>query len=267
MKVFISADIEGIATTTRWDQTGTLRNPSFAAPYRQQMTDEVKAACEGAIAAGATKIVVKDAHGPAVNIHMDQLPKCVEVVRNWSGNPYGMVEGIDESFDAVMFVGYHSAAGRCGNPLSHTISTSTLYIKINGVKCSEFQMYSWACALLGVPSVMLAGDKMLCEDSAPLHPLLKTVAVKDGFGGATRSLHPQLACEMIKQTAEQALKQDLSKALCTVPEHFTVEICYKEHKDAVKYSYFPGFKALDDNTIIMETDDLLDALLAFRYIL
>ena len=120
MKVFISADIEGTTLTSRWDETHPVNETAKARPFIDQMTQEVKAACEGAIAAGATEIVVKDAHGPGVNLDLTQLPECVQVVRNWCGHPYAMVYGVDETFDAAMFVGYHAAAGRPGTPLSHT---------------------------------------------------------------------------------------------------------------------------------------------------
>ena len=144
MRVFISADIEGTAFTTLWPET-ELGEGLYPAAARQ-MTLEVKAACEGAIAAGADYILVNDAHDHAVNIDVSQLPECVEVIRGWTGNPLGMVDGVASTFDAVMFVGYHSAAGRVGNPLSHTHSTATTEVKLNGKPCSEFLLFSWACA-------------------------------------------------------------------------------------------------------------------------
>ena len=234
MRVFISADIEGTTFTTLWDET-ELGHKMYAAAAKQ-MTAEVKAACEGAIAAGADYILVNDAHDYAVNLDVNELPECVEVIRGWSGSPMGMVDGVDNTFDAAMFIGYHSAAGRCGNPLSHTETTQTTSVKLNGLVCSEFLLYSWACAKMGVPTVLLAGDKMLTEDSRGLHPKLKTVAVKDGFGAMIRCLHPKVACDKIRAAAEEGLKQDLSDAVAQVPEHFVFELSYKEHKNAVKYS-------------------------------
>lgn len=268
MKVYISCDIEGIATTTLWSQTHTISDYSTAAPYAKQMTEEVNAACEGAIAAGADYILIKDAHGSGCNMDITRFPECAEVIRSGSGSPFSMADGVQTcDFDAAMFVGYHSAAGRCGNPLSHTFTTKTVWVKLNGVKCSEFRIFSWVAAMCGVPTVLLAGDRMLCEDSRELHPNLITVPVKDGFGGMTRSLHPAVACKRIKSAAETALRQDLSNALCTLPEHFVFEICYKTHKDAVARSYFPGFKLVDDNVIRMETAAYWDILRSIRYIL
>ena len=267
MKVFISADIEGTALTTIWDECYPQTKPGTSSISGRQHTAEVKAACEGAIAAGATEIVVKDAHNTGTHIDISQLPSCVKVVRGWSGDPMGMAYGVDETFDAAMFVGYHSAAGRCGNPLSHTETGSTVWIKLNGRKCSEFQLFSWAAATCGVPTVFLAGDQMLIDDFRDLHPQLVTAAVKDGFGGSTTCLHPEAACKLIREGAEAALKQDLSDALCTMPEHFNFEICYKEVKKAVAMSFYPGFELVDDNTIRMETNNFFDVLRAVQFVL
>ena len=265
MRVFISADIEGIVGTTSWEETGAGK-PGYPAAC-QQMTAEVKAACEGAIAAGADYILVKDAHGSSRNIDITQLPSCVELIRGGAGLPFSMAYGVDESFDAAMFIGYHSAAGRNGNPLSHTFTTKTTSVKLNGMICSEFLLYSWACAKMGVPTVLLAGDKMLTEDSQGLHPKLKTVAVKDGFGAMIRCLHPKVACDKIRAAAEEGLKQDLSDAVAQVPEHFVFELSYKEHKNAVKYSNYPGCVLVDDLTVRFESDDFTEVLRCGQHIM
>ncbi|MBQ2865999.1 MAG: M55 family metallopeptidase [Clostridia bacterium] len=265
MRVFISADIEGCAWTTAWEETqkGQAEYPAAV----RQMTAEVKAACEGAIAAGADYILIKDAHGTSRNIDLSQLPKCCEVIRGGNSSPITMVEGIDGSFDAVMFVGYHSAAGRNGNPLSHTYTKSTTSIRLNGEPCSEFLLYSYACALAQVPTVFLSGDKMLIDDSEGLHPKLVSVAVKDGLGGYTRCKQPDYACDLIREGAEKALKQDLKGALCSVPEHFVYEVSFKEHARAVRASYYPGFVQVDSHTVRMETDNLMEVLRSIPFVL
>ena len=265
MRVFISADIEGIATTTIWPQA--QREGIGYAEACREMTAEVAAACEGAIAAGASYIRVKDAHGSGTNIDPAGLPRCAELTRASCGSPWSMVYGITDGFDAAMFVGYHCAAGRSGNPLSHTETTSTVYVKLNGVKCSEFQLYSWACTLAGVPSVLLAGDEMLCADSAALHPRLVTVPVKRGFGGSTTSLHPEEAQQRIRDGALAALRQDLTNALPALPKRFTLEICFKEQTKAAQVSFFPGFKQVSDNIVKFTTGDYYEILRAIVWVL
>ncbi len=266
MRIFISADIEGTALTAIWDECyPQTKSTSVLAGI--QHTAEIAAACEGAIEAGATEIVVRDAHNTGTHIDVSRLPSCVKVIRGWSGDPMGMVYGIDSSFDAALFVGYHSAAGRTGNPLCHTETRSTVWIKLNGKKCSEFQLYSWAASTCGVPSVFLSGDQMLIEDSGHLHPKLKSVAVKDGFGGSTICMHPEMACTQIREGVRQALTQNLEDAVCKMPEHFVFEVCYKEMATAVAMSFYPGFQLIDDNTIRMETDDYFELLRSINFIL
>jgi len=265
MRVFISADIEGTAFTTHWDEVrkGMADYPAAA----QQMTAEVKAACEGAIAAGADYILVKDAHGTSRNIDVCQLPKCCEIIRGSNDSPIAMVECIDNSFDAAMFVGYHSAAGSNGNPLSHTYTVKTSSVTLNGEPCSEFLIYSYYCSQIGVPTVFLSGDKALTEGSKNIHPCLKTVAVKEGHGGYTRCKQPDYACDLIREGSKDALMQDFAGALCKLPEHFVFEVSYKEHFHAVKYAYYPGFSQVDSHTIRMETDCYEDILRCIPFVL
>lgn len=265
MKVFISADMEGITPTIRWAECDA--DKSIYPAYAEQMTREVVAACEGAINAGADEIVVKDAHDSAANIDTTKLPECVKIVRGWSGHPYSMVQGIDSTFDAAMFIGYHSAAGKEGNPLSHTMTGRPLYIKINGEYASEFMIYSYAAAYEGVPTVFLSGDRMLCEDGTAIHPGLHTVAVKEGMGAAAVCVSPQRTLKLIKENAEKALKQDLKSLKIDLPEYFEVEICFKEHIYAEKMSYYPGMKKIDSNTLSFETEDYFEVLRMIGFVL
>lgn len=265
MKIFISADMEGITSTIKWEECESKEK--FYTDFTAQMTNEVVAACEGAIAAGADEIVIKDAHDGATNIDITKLPECVKLIKGWSGHPYSMVQGIDNSFDAVMFVGYHSAAGKDGNPLSHTMSGTPLYIKVNEEYASEFTLYSYAAAYEGVPSVFLSGDKMLCEDGTKNHPGLFTVAVKEGLGSSAICISTQKSLKLIRENAEKSLKQDLEKAKINLPENFKVEICFKEHTYANKMSYYPGMKKLNSNTLLFETNDYFEILRMVRFVL
>lgn len=264
LKVFISADIEGTAFTTYWEETE--KDKGTYARAAEEMTREVCAAIEGA-AAGADEILVNDAHDFGINLDPFRMPENVELIRGWSGSPMGMAEGIDESFDAAFFVGWHSPAGMCNNPLSHTMSGKPARVTLNGLPCSEFLLYSWACAMRGVPSVLLTGDRRLAELSQPLHPGLVTVAVKDGLGGLTRCKSPVWVEKTIKKAAEQALRQDLSKARIELPRRFVFDITYKETKHAVKYSFYPGFKMISDDTIRLTTSDYMNVLRAAMFVL
>ena len=133
-------------------------------------------------------MVVKDAHGPGLNILPEELPEYVQLIRSWSGSPEMMVEGLDSSFDAAFSWAITMRRGEGGNALSHTINGGVVHrITVNGQPASEFLIYSWMAAWYGVPSVLLTGDKTLCEVGAELHPPLVTVPVKDDVGDVPRA--------------------------------------------------------------------------------
>ena len=265
MKVFISADMEGLATISTWGDCDPA-NPAYGR-QTQEMTDEVLAACEGAFNAGATEVVVRDAHDNATNIDPSRIPPRVKLLRGWNGHPYQMVAGIDSTFDAAMFIGYHSPAGRDGNCLSHTISGRQMFIRLNGRDASEFMLHSYLCALERVPCVFLSGDKALCEMESSLHPKLVTLPVKEGIGGVTCVYSPVEVHNAIREQTEKALRQDLRDAVITLPEHFTLEIGYKEHTQAMKASFYPGVKRTSETTVVFETDDYFAVKQALSWII
>jgi D-amino peptidase len=246
MKVFISVDIEGITGVTAWSETELGNNDYIQ--FAEQMTKETIAACEGAIAMGAKEILIKDAHDSARNIDITKIPKCAKLSRGWTSTPDSMVAGLDETFDAAIFIGYHSGAGYDGSPLAHTMNTDNNYMKVNGELASEFVINSYLAANYGVPVVFLSGDKMLCETAKKFNKNIETVAVKEGVGGATISMNPELSCELIREGVKNALKH-ISACKIDIPEKFEVEVNYKEHNRAKRASYFPGVTQTGPHTV------------------
>ncbi len=211
MKIYISSDIEGISGSTIWDET--IKNGDLYNDYAGQMTLETKAACDGANSVGAKEIMVKDAHGSGRNIDHNLLPKNTKLIRGWSGGPFSMVQELDYSYDALIFIGYHSSATKNTNPLSHTMTTNLDYIKINGEIASEFLIHSYIAAYLGVPIVFLSGDKGLCDEVKRIHPNITTVAVKEGRGNSTINIHPELSRELIEEGVREAFQSFLKLKL------------------------------------------------------
>jgi len=265
MKVYISADIEGVAGITDWSEA-EKSHPDYP-EFRQRMTDEVVAACEGAIAAGATEILIKDAHDSGRNILADRLPDCARLVRGWSGHPLAMVQELDSSFDAVLFVGYHSKAGTETNPLAHTITLKVAQLSINGTVASEALIHSWAAALHDVPVVFLSGDAGICEDAKAFNPGITTVAVSQGFGPSTVSLAPKRAQRLIREGVTAALQGDREACRLKLPERFVLEVKYANPVQAYKSSWYPGARHVGNQTIRLETDDYFEVLRALRFIM
>lgn len=265
MKIFISADIEGVNGIITWDET----EPQYAAYdyFRKQMTKEVQNACLGANAAGANEIFIKDAHDTARNLILDAFPENAKVHRGWEGCPCSMMAGLDKSFDAVLFIGYHSPASSDGNPLAHTMNTKNLYVKINGKVASEFYINALYASYIGVPIAFLSGDKRLTELVKEENKNITTVVTKEGVHGAVVSQSPSVTNEKIKKKVQEALSQDLRKNFVELPKHFNMEIAYKHFKDAYNASFYPGCKLLNENTVSFETDDYYEVLRAMKFIL
>lgn len=258
MKVFISADIEGVTGVTHWDETDMGKAGYEAA--REQMTAEVAAACEGALAAGATEVWVKDSHDSGRNLLAGRLPQAVRLIRGWSGHPFMMVQQLDETFQAAMLVGYHSGVGMGRSPLEHTFSGSLTGLKLNGRLMSEFAFDAYTAAHVGVPLVLVSGDRGLCEEVAQWNPQITTVAVKEGVGNSTVNLHPALAVDRIRAGAAQALSGDVAQCRLALPAHFTLELRYRQPTQAYRVGFFPGARQTDPNTVQFDTDHYFEVL-------
>lgn len=266
MKVFISADMEGVNGITHWNETeGTM--PTYYNQFQQQMNTEVKMACLGAKDAKAETIFVKDAHDTARNLIANQLPDGIILHRGWSGAICSMMAGLDETYDAVIFIGYHSASKSSGNTLSHTMSSRLSHVKINGELASEFLINAYYAAYKGVPIAFLSGDRALTEAVKAINPNIETVATKDTDHGATFSPHPDTTNKQIQETVTKALKKDLSKNILSLPNSFTIEVEYRTHAEAYSKSFFPKAKLINDQTIQFKTKDYYDALVFMKFVL
>lgn len=264
-KIFLSADIEGTCGIIHWDETEKTK--ADYAPYARQMTREVAAACEGALAGGADEILVKDAHDSARNIEAEQLPRRTLLLRGWAQDLCSMMVGLTAAHEGAIFTGYHSAAGIDGNPLSHTMNTRNVWVKINGELASELHINALYAATLGVPILMVAGDKALCDWIKSVNPNVLTVPVKEGIGRASLSIHPDEAVELIRAAAEKAMTLDPAQCMFPCPEHFTAEICFREHASARNARLYPGVVQTDARTVKFESDDYTEVLRFFYFCL
>ncbi|MBR3106729.1 MAG: M55 family metallopeptidase [Clostridia bacterium] len=265
MKLFISADIEGTTGITLWDETenGHSRYSYFA----EQMTKEVKAACEGAMAAGADDILIKDAHDSACNLIPSMLPEEIRIFRGWGSDAFSMMSGLEPGYDGVFFTGYHSAAGMDTNPLSHTMNLGNNSVRINGVIAPELMINSLTAAYMGVPVRLVTGDKGLCDWIRSVNPNIETVAVSEGRGGGSISIHPNKALRLIREAAERAMRKDAKDCMFPLPDHFLVEISFKKHQAARGGAAYPGVKQTGPYSVSYEADDYMDVLKMLDFVL
>jgi len=265
MKIFLSADIEGTTGIALWDETenGHSRYPYF----QEQMSKEVNAACLGAMDGGCTELLVKDAHDSACNLIPAMLPEDVRIFRGWGSDIMSMMAGLTKDYDGVIFTGYHSGAGMNTNPLSHTMNTRNNYVKINGIIAPELMINSLTAAYLGVPVRMVTGDKGLCEWMKQMNPHIETVAVSEGCGRGSISIHPNKACRLIREAAKRAVEKPAADCMFPLPEHFKVEISFKEHFKAKAAAAYPGVKQVGSACIEYEADDYMEVLRMINFVL
>ncbi|MCI9163253.1 MAG: peptidase M55 [Lachnospiraceae bacterium] len=264
MKLFISADIEGCAGLAI--PAEAHKQEAVYKAFAQEMTREVLAVCEAARETGATEIVVKDGHGDASNIDPLQMPDYVRLIRGKSGHPYNMMWGLDESFDGVLYVGYHAPAGNPEFSISHTSTGNSLYIRLNGEYMSEFMLNTYTAASLGVPVLFLSGDEAICKLAEGQVPGIETVVTKRGTGGATICEPRGAVLERIGAGVKNALGREFAACRVKLPEQFSYEVTFKDWKKAYQMSFYPGMEKVDTFTNRLVTGRWMDVVTAHCFV-
>ncbi|MFC4625539.1 M55 family metallopeptidase [Daeguia caeni] len=265
MKIFISADIEGTAGIAHWDEAD--RDKADYREFRELMTGEVLAACEGARAAGATEIVIKDAHESGRNIIVDRLPAYARIMRGWSGHPDSMMFGLSTEFAAAIYTGYHAKAGSEANPLAHTTTTRVSRVLLNGEVASEFTFNALCAARYGVPSAFLSGDAEICADARALVPNIVTVPTLEGFGRASLSIAPAQAREAIFEGVKLAIGRLSERTMPFLSGPYEITVEFVNSTDAYRASWYPGARASAPRAVSFASDDFFEIQRALRFLL
>lgn len=263
LKVFISVDMEGISGVVNTDDTS--RSGQDYGYFRTVMTREANAAIEGALAAGATEILVRDSHGSARNLLPELLNRNARLLRDWSGGHLSMMEGIDESFDAVIFVGYHAKAGTDNAILDHTSSGSVTNVEINGISMPEAGYNALMAGYYDVPVVFVAGDQALCDQVVERFAEVETVAVKEGIGAASLGLHPEVAREKIRVGVEHALRNLDNYQPYKLSAPYTLVLTMKTESVIHNGALYPGAKRTGDWELTFTGDDVMEIMRAYQW--
>lgn len=263
MKIFLCADIEGTAGISHWDEAE--RTHADGAEFRALMTAEVLAACEGALDAGATEVVIKDAHDSGRNLLLDRLPEEARVIRGWSGHPDEMMFGIGPDFAAALFTGHHSPAGTEANPLAHTSNLRIARLWLNGALASEFTFNALCAARYGVPSAFLSGDAGICAEARAMIPGIETVETLEGRGRAAASIAPARARRAIRAGVAAALSRPLP-APPVLAGPYEVVIEFANPTDAWRAAWYPGARAHGPCAVAFASADFFEILRALRFL-
>ena len=262
MKVYISVDIEGICDVVNTEHAG--KNGYHYRSACEQMTREAAAAVEGAIAAGATEVVVNDSHGSMTNLIPMMLPQEAKLITG-ATKPMIMMQDVDSTYDAIMFVGYHARMNTPG-VMSHTINWNAVdSIYLNGKVVGETGFNTAIAGYYGVPVVMVTGDQVLkAEVEAIFDGNITFVQVKEAITrNSAKCLHPLKAVAAIKEAAQEALN-DLPnrKPLPLAGPTYTGEVQFINSGYADNAARLPGSIRESGDTVSFTSTDSLEVLKA-----
>lgn len=266
-KVFISADMEGISGISGADQltpTGAEYGRS-----RKMMADDVNAAIRGAKAGGATDIVVNDSHGSMRNLRLEDLEAGVRLISH-SFKKSGMMEGLDGSFDAVIFIGYHAQAGSAGGLFAHTGSGVVRDVRVNGRSLGEGGLNTLVAGWYGVPVVLVTGDDVAVTQVTAVASDARSVVTKRAINPRAVELRPfarvhaeieRAASEGVKSAQRVPTRRDAA---------YKVEVQFQDILIPEVAENVPGMTRPAPDTIAFAADTMPKAYtlirLLYRYI-
>jgi len=256
LKIYISADMEGVVGTVTGDQLGPEGFEYEQA--RRWMTAEVNAAIRGARAGGATQFVVSDSHGNGQNLLLDELPEDVTVIRSWP-RPLSMMAGIDDTFDGAIFIGYHASTDNPAGVRAHTMSSARLTsVRLNGTPVPEAGLNAAIAGHFGVPVIMISGDDAIGEEATALLGDLETAVVKKAYGfHSAETLTPQAAYRLIEQTATRAVSRIGSFEPWDLGGPIELEVSFKNYRPVEALGYLEVVERIDSHTIRYRGEDMI----------
>ena len=257
-KIYISADLEGVVGAVTGEQLGP--GGFEYNRFREFMTAEVNAAITAARAAGATEILVADSHGNGQNLLIEKLPKDVKLIRSWP-RPLGMMEGIDSSFDGVIFTGYHASTDNPEGVRAHTFSSARLTsVKINGKVMTEGSWNAAVAGEFGVPVIMIAGDDAAVNEVKALIGNAEGAIVKESISfHSAKSLHPEAAYDLIAEKTSYAVKNIKKYKPYKIKGSLTVSVSFKHYQPSQILSYLKMFKRTNSHTIEFKAKNMIEA--------
>jgi D-amino peptidase len=264
MKIWISYDMEGVAGIVDWDQ---CRPGSDG--YAQGcalLLDEVNAAIDGAVAGGATEVLLNDSHSRMSNLD----PRAVvhpDKVRFITGRhkPMYMMQGLDDTVDAAFLVGYHGSISGAPSVLSHTYNPEVFSgARVNGTWVGESGINALVTAHHGVPIALVTGDEVTRDETAPFAPDAEHVVTKTSITRASAdALHPTESCRRIREAAERAVRRVGSMATAPITTPATLELDVQTADMADVATWVGGVDRTAERTVAISGDDLLSVFTRF----
>lgn len=255
-RVYISVDMEGISGVVGDDQT----SPAGAEYGRSRvlMAGDANAAIRGAFAGGATEVLVNDSHGGQRNLRLEDLEPGARLVSH-SFKRHGMMEGLDETFDAVIFVGYHARAGAPRGLFAHTGSGVVADLQINGRSVGEGGMNAALAAWHGVPVVMVSGDDVAVAEVLESAPGARGIVVKRAINSRAAELVPLARA---RQAIQHGARDGVAAATKTPPVRqapYRVQLRYRNVTYPEIATAFREIEPVAPDTVAFTRDTMPEA--------
>jgi D-amino peptidase len=256
VKLYISCDMEGTAGICSWMQCDPANRHEYPI-FRRYMTQEVRAAIDGARSAGVNDVLVNDSHWDMKNLLWDELPPDVRVVSG-GRKPFSMTEGLENAgAGGAFFTGYHARVGDANGVLAHTYTADSLYnVRMNGIACSEALLNAAMAGIFGIPLLLVSGDRVVVEHVKEHMPWVTGVIVKEGIGHyATDSITPKAAQAALREGAARAVRDAAQAKPFTFEPPITMEIDTTRVEQADFIELMPGFERVSGRTMRFRHDD------------
>ncbi len=257
MKLFLSTDFEGTSGIVAWEQI--IEGNAEYEQGRHLLTDEVNAVIAGAMEGGAEEFVVNDAHHAMRNLHPQDLLGRATLITG-RHKPLYMMEGLDSSFDGVLFVSYHGSIGAEHAVLSHTYNPGAIWeVRINGEIVGESGINALVAAHYGVPIILVSGDSTTTQEAQSIAPNAEKVVVKESLGRfAAVHTHPVVACELLRAGATRALRNLPTMQPPSFKLPVTLEITFLVADMAEMALWIRGVERVAPRTVKVVGENLLD---------
>lgn len=257
LKIYISADMEGVVGAVTGEQLGPAGFEYQR--FREFMTQEVNAAIEAAFAAGATEIVVSDSHGNGQNLLIEKLPKNVMIVRAFP-RPLMMMQGIDETFDGVIFLGYHSSTTNMQGIRAHTISSARLAdVRLNNISMPEGGINAAIAGHFNVPVIMVSGDDAACAEVKKIVGDVEEAVVKWNYGfHSAKTMTPQAAYELIGAKVRRAIGRIKDFKPYKLKTPVQLDVRFKSYRPSEVLSYLSIVQRTDAHSIRFMGKDMIE---------
>jgi D-amino peptidase len=253
MKLYIIADMEGIAGVVADNQTGG--SSTYFEASRMQYTKEIVAVCEAALSAGVEEIYVNDFHGNGLTLIPEMLPREVMLIRG-GFRPTSGYHLLDETFAGMVMLGIHARTSTSNAVLPHTY-TSKVSFEIFGQAVGEFDILALVAGEMKVPTILISGDSKAIEQAGTNMPSTHRVITKYSIGSdGALCVHPDRVCELLRDETKRAVKNasTIEPSQISGPTQLTIRL--RDVSLVPRLEWIPGIKKVADTTFEYTADNM-----------